>query len=122
MLPPGRGRLGRYPARKLSRPPRRYGGPMVGMPTVLVARQSDGTYAVKVRGAKSETTHVVSVPAGFAKSMNLTDVPSEELVRASLVFLLDREPATSILPKFSLDVITRYFPEYPTELRGYLAS
>lgn len=38
------------------------------------------------------------------------------------MFLLDREPATSILPRFSLDVIGRYFPEYPAELATYLDS
>ena len=42
-------------------------------------------------------------------------------MRASFAFLLDREPAGSILPRFSLDIISRYFPEYPTELRQYLA-
>ena len=90
-------------------------------PTVLVARQGDGTYAVKVRGAKSETSHVVSVPAALVESLGLGDLPGEEVVRASLAFLLDREPATSILPRFSLDAIPRYFPEYPSELRHYLA-
>ena len=91
------------------------------MPTVLVARQADGTFAVKVRGAKTETSHVVSVPDGLAASVGATDVPREELVRASFVFLLDRKPATSILTRFSLDVIARYFPEYPAELRNYLS-
>jgi hypothetical protein len=77
---------------------------------------------VKVRGGKSETSHVVTVPSGFAGTLGATDVPGEELVRASFVFLLDREPASSILTKFSLDIIARYFPEYPTELRRYVAS
>jgi hypothetical protein len=91
------------------------------VPTVLVSRQSDGAYAVKVRGPKSETSHVVSVPAALAQSLGLADVPGEELVRASFAFLLDREPAASILPRFSLDTISRYFPEYSSELRDYLA-
>lgn len=94
---------------------------MPGAPTVLVARQADGTFAVKVRGGKSETSHVVSVPSGLASTLAATGVPEEELVRASFVFLLDREPASSILTKFSLGTIARYFPEYPTELRRYLA-
>ena len=90
-------------------------------PTVLVARQSDGNFAVKVKGNKSETSHSVSVPDGLANSLGAGDVPAEELVRASFAFLLDREPATSILTKFSLEMISRYFPEYPSELRNYLA-
>lgn len=88
----------------------------------MVARQADGTFAVRVKGAKSETSHVVSVPNGFAGALGLIGVPAEEIVRASFAFLLDREPASSILTRFSLDNISRYFPEYPAELRGYLAS
>lgn len=90
-------------------------------PTVLVARQSDGTFSVKVRGHRSETSHTVSIPDGLATTVGASGVPAEELVRASFAFLLDREPATSILTRFSLDVIGRYFPEYPSELRNYLA-
>ena len=91
------------------------------MPTVLVARQADGAFAVKVRGARTETSHVVSVPDGFAHTLGVAGVPGEELVRASFIFLLDREPASSILTRFSLDVIARYFPEYTSELRSYLS-
>jgi hypothetical protein len=38
------------------------------------------------------------------------------VVRESFAFLLEREPNTSILGEFSLDVISRYFPEYSQEL------
>ena len=91
-------------------------------PTVLVARQPDGSFSVKVKGPRSETSHSVSVPDGLARSVGASDVPAEELVRASFMFLLDREPASAILTRFSLDVISRYFPEYPTELRNYLSD
>ncbi len=37
----------------------------------------------------------------------------EELVRRSFEFLLEREPPQSILSRFSLSDIERYFPEYP---------
>ena len=94
---------------------------MPAQPTVLVARQAGGGFSVKVRGGRSETSHTVSVPDGLANSVGAADVPAEELVRASFAFLLDREPASSILTRFSLDVIGRYFPEYPAELRNYLA-
>jgi len=40
----------------------------------------------------------------------------EELVRESFVFLLEREPAESIMSRFDLPVIARYFPEYPREI------
>jgi hypothetical protein len=95
---------------------------VTSLPTVLVARQTDGSFTVKVRGPKYETSHVVTVPNGLGEKVGADAVPPEELVRASFVFLLDREPANSILPKFSLDVITRYFPEYPAQLSKYLGT
>ncbi len=36
----------------------------------------------------------------------------EDLVKRSFDFLLEREPATSILRTFDLSVIRHYFPEY----------
>ncbi|HTT91693.1 MAG TPA: hypothetical protein VMF65_19220 [Acidimicrobiales bacterium] len=89
-------------------------------PTVLVARQSDGNFAVRVRNGKSETSHVVSVPSQLEADLGLEETSAEALVRASFAFLLDREPAGSILPRFSLDVIPRYFPEYRREIHDYL--
>jgi hypothetical protein len=43
-------------------------------------------------------------------------------VRASFEFLLEHEPATSILRTFSLDVIGQYFPSYPADIRARLGS
>ena len=90
------------------------------LPTVLVARQSDGNFAVRVRNGKSETSHVVAVPSELETELGLEATSAEALVRASFAFLLDREPSSSILPKFSLDVISRYFPEYRREIHKYL--
>ena len=90
------------------------------LPTVLVARQSDGNFAVRVRNGKSETSHVVAVPGELETQLGLESTSTEALVRASFAFLLDREPASSILPKFSLDMISRYFPEYRGEIHKYL--
>jgi len=39
------------------------------------------------------------------------------LVRRSFEFLLEREPARSILRSFDLTDIGRYFPEYEAEIR-----
>ena len=48
--------------------------------------------------------------------MNLPDNDLERVVRESFEFLLEREPASSIMREFSLDVIPTYFPEYTEEL------
>ena len=40
----------------------------------------------------------------------------ERLVEASFRFLLERESKESILRRFDLSVIRRYFPEFPEEI------
>ena len=41
----------------------------------------------------------------------------DDLVRRSFEFLLEREPKESILGRFDLMVIARYFPEYERTIR-----
>ena len=41
----------------------------------------------------------------------------EALVAASFDFLLEREPAGSILRTFELPIIARFFADYPDEIR-----
>ena len=43
-------------------------------------------------------------------------VGAKELVRESFRFLLEREPPESILSRFDLTVIERYFPNYRGEI------
>ena len=45
----------------------------------------------------------------------------ERLVDETFAFLLEREPASSILRTFDLTVVSRYFPEYDEEIAHRLA-
>ena len=83
------------------------------MTQIIVTQQAGDTFRVQ---PPAGTSHQVSVPAGFAASLGCGDVAPGELVRASFEFLLEREPATSILREFSLDVISHYFPSYPAAI------
>ena len=89
---------------------------MTSSPEVSVVRQGDGSFRVEVCGLGVTTSHTVNVPEGFADELRWGDQAESELVRESFLFLLEGEPPTSIPPSFSLDVIGRYFPEYPTEI------
>ncbi|MGO9560864.1 MAG: hypothetical protein ACLPQS_07075 [Acidimicrobiales bacterium] len=84
---------------------------------ILTAPRTDGNWAVELRSKEVTTQHVVSVPAGFVPALGCGEVAVEDLLRSSFEFLLEREPATSILPRFSIDQIAQYFPEYPAEIR-----
>jgi hypothetical protein len=87
-------------------------------PEVSVVREGDHAFRVEILAAQASTTHAVEVPEGLADELGWGDAGEADLVRASFAFLLEREPPTSILRRFSLDVIGSYFPEYPSEMRG----
>jgi hypothetical protein len=89
------------------------------MTQLTVTQQASGTFHVQTPAG---TSHEVSVPAGLAASLGCDHVAPEELVRASFEFLLEHEPATSIMREFSLDVISRYFPGYPAEISARLGG
>jgi hypothetical protein len=64
----------------------------------------------------STTRHRVTVPQRLMTDLGLAASQEPVLVRASLRYLLEREPGSSVLASFSLDDITRYFPGYPDEI------
>ena len=78
-------------------------------------------FRVQVREGERETTHQVTVPERLGQGIELGEDDLERVVRESFGFLLEREPATSILRQFSLSDISRYFPEYPSELERRLS-
>lgn len=87
-------------------------------PTVVsVAKEGESAFRVEVQGSRVSTTHGVEVPEGFADELGWGKAREADLVQASFAFLLEREPPTSILRHFSLDVIGNYFPEYRSEMQ-----
>ena len=75
-----------------------------------------GTREFEVVVGEGGGTHHVTVPEGLTAELGLPEDDLEVVVRESFEFLLEREPASSILPEFSLDVIPNYFPEYREEM------
>ncbi len=77
-------------------------------------------FRVRVIETGSESTHQVTLnPKDCARLAGATTEP-EELIRKSFEFLLEREPKESILSRFDLSVISRYFPEYEREIKKRL--
>lgn len=67
------------------------------------------------------TTHRVRVQKAVAERL-AAGRSTEELIRESFRFLLEREPNTSILSSFELPVIGKYFPEFEQEISKRLKS
>ncbi len=59
----------------------------------------------------------VSVSDEYYQKLTGGKISPEELIKLSFKFLLEREPAGSILSKFELPIINNYFPEYETSIK-----
>lgn len=90
------------------------------MSEITVTAAGPDEFDVQVEEDDTSTSHRVTVPDSLIDELQLQDVDRETLVRESFVFLLEREPASSILEEFSLDEISGYFPEYQDEIRRRL--
>jgi len=89
--------------------------------TIEVEKIDNSKFRVRVIEAGSETTHDVTVSPNDYTRLTNGKIELEELVRRSFEFLLEREPKESILTRFDLSVIGRYFPEYEREIRRRLS-
>ena len=79
-------------------------------------------FGVEVTEGEETTSHHVIVPESLLEDWGIDGADAEAVVRESFAFLLEREPASSILPDFSVAIISRYFPEYRDELPERLSS
>jgi hypothetical protein len=85
----------------------------------ITVESSGAVYRVVVTQGRNKTTHDVTVTPEDIERYAPGSTP-ERLLEASFEFLLEREPASSILSQFALPVIERYFPEYRRVIREKL--
>ncbi len=86
---------------------------------VTTTPAADGwTCRVRVTDADGSTAeHEVAVSHADLDRLAPGAADPTDLVRRSFAFLLEREPKESILRRFDLPVIGRYFPAYEREIR-----
>ena len=84
---------------------------------IEVTKRSDDEFEVTVEEGGSSTSHTVTVDDSYYQKLTGGEISKEDLVRRSFEFLLEREPKESILSRFNLKVITRYFPSYETQIK-----
>ena len=88
------------------------------MATIAIESKGQSTYLVTIDDRGGTTRHTVTAtPQDVARYAPEGTTP-ERLIEASFEFLLEQEPASSILSSFALPVIERYFPEYPKVIRA----
>ncbi|MBF0369326.1 MAG: hypothetical protein HQL52_07725 [Magnetococcales bacterium] len=77
------------------------------------------TFGVTVREGGGETRHQVTLKRATYDRL-AGGVQPQRFVEAAFGFLLEREPKEAILGRFDVDVISRYFPEFPRAIGDYL--
>ncbi len=78
--------------------------------------QTGHAFEVTVQESGGSTRHRVTVSEDELRRFGGATADPGALVKESLRFLLEREPIESILGSFAIQVIERYFPEYPKEI------
>ena len=89
---------------------------------VHVLPMAPGQFSVDVLDGDTTTHHTVTVSEHLLDDLGLPRAEPHRVVEESFQFLLEREPATSILRDFALTDISRFFPEYTDELRRRLRT
>jgi len=84
--------------------------------SVSIKKLSDDVFEVTV-AKTSTTTHTVTVTDQSLSDLSDSNVTKTQLLEFSFRFLLEREPNTSILSSFDINVISRYFSDYKDEVR-----
>jgi hypothetical protein len=91
---------------------------------ITVQRVADGelmAFDVIVRDGRGETHHHVTASPEVCERLTGGQGTPEECIQAAFAFLLDREAKESILQRFDVKVVARYFPEFERELPRYLS-
>ena len=89
-----------------------------------VERAGDGDpleFDVILSVGKGETRHHVTMARTTCERLRMGTQTPERCIEAAFQFLLDRESKESILRRFDITVISRYFPEFESELPRYLS-
>ena len=86
--------------------------------SVSIKKRTDDVFQVTVADSMT-TTHEVTITDQSLTDLTENKMTKTQLLKFSFNFLLDREPNTSILSSFDINVISKYFPDYIDEVRRW---
>jgi hypothetical protein len=84
---------------------------------IEVTRVREGEFQVIVAEGASRSQHDVTLKERDYARLSEGKIQPEELIVKSFEFLLEHEPKESILPRFDLLDIGRYFPGFERHMR-----
>jgi hypothetical protein len=88
----------------------------------LTGKRDPFIFEVVVSEGKGLTRHQVTMSREMCDRLTAGKHTPERCVQAAFRFLLDRESKESILRRFDVTEISRYFPEFERELPRYLSQ
>ena len=83
---------------------------------IEVQKKDDRIYTVIVQEGASRSQHTITLEETYYRKLTGGKITPEQLIHRSFEFLLARESKESILSRFELPVIQRYFPEYEKKM------
>ncbi len=86
--------------------------------SISINKISDDLFEVTVAD-RLTTTHEVTVTDESLTDLTNNNVTKTQLLNFSFRFLLEKEPNTSILSSFDINVISKYFSNYRDEVRRW---
>ena len=86
--------------------------------SISIKKLSDDVFTVTV-AETSTTTHTVTITDQSLNDLTDNNVTKTQLLEFSFKFLLEREPNTSILSSFDINIISSYFSDYRDEVRRW---
>ena len=87
---------------------------------VSVINESEAMeFEVRVGEGPSATAHRVSMSEDQYKKLGDGAGKPSDFIEAAFRFLLDRESKQSIMSRFDITVISKYFPEFEDKIKEY---
>ena len=86
--------------------------------SISIRQLNDDVFEVTI-AKTSTTTHTVTVSDQSLTNLTDNKVTRTQLLEFSFKFLLEREPNTSILSSFDINVISKYFSDYRDKVRRW---
>ena len=86
--------------------------------SIFIKELSDNKFEIIIN-KKPITKHTVLLTDEYHDSLTKKKISKKKLLEYSFQFLLNREPNTSILSFFELNIISKYFPEYENEIKNF---
>ena len=84
---------------------------------IEVEKLKENEFRVRVIEGRNESADFVTLQQADYDRLTGGKIEPCQLLKRSFEFLLAREPKQSILPRFDLPLIGRYFPEFERELK-----